>query len=161
LGGTGTLWLAGSHVSGGAKEDGTRSARVNGYAMGLIHKIGDLWGGFQRFTVQLGGGALTDFNTYYKPTVMHLPDGAAPGDMIVPASKRLRLTETLQIQPIPAFSLMGVAIYQYTDFGAATMAAKESWYSLGVRPIVHTGPYFSIAAEAGVDYVHSTFAASG
>ena len=157
-----TLWLAGSYVRGGTLPDGTGEVpSIPGSAIGLWHTVEGLLGGFQRLTVQAGRGALTDFQAHYKPTAFRLPADIIPGDRLVRDSWRLRVTEMLQIQPSPGFSLMGSAIYQVTDFAPEGGEGIEHWYSIGARPIVHFNRYASFAAEAGVEVIESELAADG
>jgi len=163
--GKGEFWLVGSHLTAGTSAvDGTRYDNVDGYALGFIHKVENLFGsGFERFSVQYGTGPMLDFNTFYAPGATYLPAGAAPGSYAVQHAKRVRFTESVQLQPSDAFSFMAMAVFQYSDFGSNTpgVDAKENWYGVGARPTLHFGQYFGIASDVGFDYIDSKFATSG
>jgi maltoporin len=147
------VWLAGSYVSGGSIPGAAGLPSIHGFAAGLFHTI-PLLGGSNRLAVQFGSGALTDMNTYYHTPAKTLPDGTRPGSLAVEDSWRLRVTDTLLVQPDRWFSMMAVGLYEVTDFGA-THTLRQSWYSVGARPILHFTEYLSLAVEAGLDYVAS------
>jgi len=165
LGGKGEVWLVGAHQTGGTlAADNSRLDNIQGYALGFIHKVENILGsGFERFSVQFGTGPMLDFNTFYSPSSTYLPAGADPGTYAVQHAKRIRFTESVQLQPSDMFSFMAMATYQYSDFGSNTpgVDAKESWYSIGGRPTLHFGQYFGIASDVGFDYVDSKFSKSG
>jgi maltoporin len=58
------------------------------------------------------------------------------------------------VQPVKWFSAQGVFVYQRTDYGG-TGDDRETWMSLGARPVFHFNDRFSIAVEGGMDWVDS------
>jgi maltoporin len=152
--GSGTLWLNLSRLQGGTSRGGDELPTVSGFATGLIHLCDGLWGGFNKLIVQYGRGASSDFNTFYHTPTNQLADPEAAGAYTVRDSRRLRVTNSIVIQPARWFSMMAAAIFQRTDPGAKK-DRHATWYSAGLRPIIHATNYLSLALEAGVDYVDS------
>lgn len=163
LGGSLTVWLAGASVRGGtlANTPGATMPTLTGGAVGLVHKVDGVLGGFQQLALQFGNGPMTDFNSYYKKTISELPSAALAGDYLVQSAWRFRAVEALQIQPSPRLSLMGTAVLQVSDFGVAGGKGQETWFAIGARPVYHFTEHVSLAVEGGVDVVASQFAASG
>jgi len=58
------------------------------------------------------------------------------------------------VQPSQHFSIGPALVYQHTDYGNSF--GSQDWFSTGVRPIWEINKYFSVAAEAGIDYVGNT-----
>jgi maltoporin len=163
--GSASLWLAGSHVQGGTGQVDTNNdmmletvqfPSIHGFAAGILYTISDVLGGFNKLTFQYGTGALADFNTYYNNPIKSLPANTPAsqfGQRLVEDAWRLRVTESLQIQPSPAFSMMAVGVYQRSDYGGPGL--RESWYSVGARPQLHLSEYALLSLEGGVDIVDS------
>jgi maltoporin len=162
-----TVWLAGATVRGGPLSpaaDGSARGEmpsVTGGAVGLVHKIDGVLGGFQQLSLQFGNGPMTDFNSYYKPTVDRIRSGSDAGNALVQSAWRFRLVEALQIQPNERFSMMGTAVAQLSDFGVEGGKGQETWLSVGARPVFHFTRHLSLAVEGGLDYVSSQFSSSG
>lgn len=158
LAGQATFWVAGSRFQGGdADPDIGGSVAIpssTGFAVGALHTIPDFMGGFNKLVLQYGTGPLTDYDIFFRTP------GDAPNDNPTSVNDedawRFRIIEALVVQPSPMLSLMGTALVQMTDYGSDENA-KESWYSAGVRPVVHFTDYATLAFEAGFDYVDSEF----
>ena len=58
------------------------------------------------------------------------------------------------LQPGEHFSVGPALVYQHTDYGNGY--GTQDWLSAGVRPIWEINKYFSVAGEAGIDYVANT-----
>ena len=157
LAGLATFWVAGSHFQGG-DVDGAELENANGFAVGALHTIPDFMGGFNKLVLQFGTGVLTDYDIFFRTP------GEAPNDnppsLNDPDGWRFRAIEALVIQPTPMISLMGTALVQITDYGSDENS-MESWYSAGVRPIVHFTDYMTLAFEGGLDYIDRDWANKG
>ena len=161
LAGQATFWVAGSRFQGGdadpAIEGSVDIDDTTGFAVGALHTIPDFMGGFNKLVLQYGTGPLTDYDIFFRTP------GDAPNENPTSVNDedawRFRIIEALVVQPSPMLSLMGTALVQMTDYGSDENA-KESWYSAGVRPIIHFTDYTTLAFEAGFDYVDSEFTAN-
>ena len=154
LAGQATFWVAGSRFQGGETDTGELPS-TNGVAVGALHTIPDFMGGFNKFVLQFGTGTLTDYDIFFRTP------GDAPNDNPTSVNDedawRFRAIEALVVQQTPMVSLMGTALVQITDYGSDENS-KESWYSAGVRPVLHFTDYLTTAFEVGFDYVDSEFA---
>ena len=143
-GGTGIFWLwlvrnskAGGGVDGSAEIDGS-----NGVAAGFLHTANDFFGGFNKFTVQYGLGPASNFDTF----------GVSGQDK---DEWRLRITESFVIQTSPKLSMMGAAVYEYSDNGLSdVLEFKRSWATIGVTPIYHFTKHIGLATELAYQYVN-------
>lgn len=156
LAGQATFWVAGSHFQGGDLSDGTEIDSINGFAVGFLHTIPDFLGGFNKFVLQYGTGPLLNYDVFYQQPVSSSPSGNMG---LVEDAFRFRAIDMVVGQPSPMLSFMAVALVQFTDYGSDT-DSKETWYSAGVRPILHFTDYLTLAFEGGLDYVNSDFGAS-
>jgi maltoporin len=149
--GKGTLWFNYANSKGGEvrnvfNEDGSNFdiESSSGWAVGFIHRTeGEkLFGGYNEFSVQYGQGAAYNFASTL--------DASGPN---LDSAQRFRVTDHFTIQPSPKFAMQAVGIYEDTDYGGPD--SRERWVSLGMRPVYFFNDRFSIALEAGVDWVKS------
>jgi maltoporin len=153
------LWLAGAYAPGGKlveldgePVEGERVPEVDGWGASVFYQIDDVLGGYNKLTLQYATGALTDFTSSYRPLSNYLTE-ENPGQQLVSDSWRVRFTDAIHMRPHKHFSMMAAGIYQLTETAASAEGAKIQWVSGGLRPILHLGPYASIAVEVGVDHV--------
>jgi maltoporin len=96
-----------------------------------------------------GTGAAENYKAIIQQPLGIIP---APGETIeVPAFRRFRVLNDLQIDINSKFSLLGLLIYQQLRNGQAS-GDKLDWISAGLRPAYHFSRYFSLVAEFGLDY---------
>jgi maltoporin len=169
-----TLWLDYSHSRGGE----TRNVfdpngnpisveTSSGWAIGLIHRTnepttvtatetkdgkngpapvettsGGFLGGYNDFSIQYGTGAAYNFASTLDTSSPYLDD-----------AWRFRVTDHFTIQPVPAFAMQAVGLYEETEFGGPN--SRQKWGSLGMRPVYFINDRFSIAFEAGIDWARS------
>ncbi len=145
------VWLAYARSRGGdvldvADMDGDTFSlpTSQGWAVGTMHRTEAeaFLGGYNEFSVQYGTGAAYNFASTIDVATPEIEDAS-----------RLRITDHFTIEPSPWLSLQTAAVYQDTDYGGDD--AGEQWTSFGLRPIFHITDTFSIALEAGVDFVDS------
>lgn len=155
LGGLATFWLAGSHYAGGDRVvGGDELTDSNGFAVGAIHTIPELLGGFNKLAVQYGTGPLLDHDVFFK-TPADKPATPNPG-LTVEDSFRFRALDALVLEMTPTLSFTGTALFQLTDFGADA-DSEQTWVSIGGRPIFQLTEHINLAFEAGFDYTRSDF----
>ncbi|HKE19995.1 MAG TPA: carbohydrate porin [Kofleriaceae bacterium] len=155
LGGLATFWLAGSHYAGGDRiVGGDELPDSNGFAAGFIHTIPEFLGGFNKLAVQYGTGPLLDYDVFYR-TPAEKPQDPNPG-LTVEDAFRFRALDALVLEMAPSLSFMGTVLFQLTDFGAEN-DSRQTWVSIGGRPIFHFGDHVNLAFEAGFDYTKSDF----
>jgi maltoporin len=149
-GGSLTLWLDIAWLRGGTVTNllDTGGDRVDlpstgGWAAGVVHRTAEkaFLNGYNELAVQYGRGAAYNFATTLDAGVPDLDDVS-----------RFRVTEHFTIQPVRWLSMQAVALFERTDLGRGG-DAWINWASAGVRPILHFNERWSIAAEAGVDWV--------
>ena len=148
--GKGDFDLIYANADAGRDQNGNSLPRTDGFAVNFLHLAKPLLdpNSFNMLSVQYGTGpakTLTSgFETFTFDGKSYIrPD---PND-----SWRFRATEHLVVQPWEHFSIGPALLYQYTDYGNGY--GNQTWMSAGVRPIVEFNRYFSLAFEAGVDYV--------
>ena len=137
----------------GLDQNGNSLPRTDGGAFTFLHEAQPLFGdqGFNMLSLQIGSGAAktftSGFETFNYNGVSYIrPD---PNN-----SWRFRVTEHFVVQPSQHFSIGPALVYQHTDYGNSF--GSQDWFSTGVRPIWEINKYFSVAAEAGIDYVGNT-----
>lgn len=149
--GKGTLWFDYANSKGGEVRNVFNADGSNfdiessaGWAVGFIHRTEEekLWGGYNEFTIQYGEGAAYNFASTLDASGPNLDDAS-----------RFRVTDHMTIQPAPSFAMQAVGIYEETKYGGPN--STERWVSLGLRPVYFFNDRFSIALEAGVDWVKS------
>lgn len=160
-GGEATFWAAGSIMPGGTvvtppgDPPGGERDTTAGFAVGAIHTIPKIGGGFNKAVIQFGTGPLLEYDVFYRLASDALPAAPGlPGGTSVKDSWRLRLVEAFVLQPSPQISMMATAVYQLTDYGVDG-DSREHWFSAGIRPIYHFTDHLTLAAELGVDVVNA------
>jgi len=145
------LWFDYASTKGGEvrdvfNPDGSKfdAQSSSGWAAGLIHRTGEkaFLGGYNEFTVQYGTGAAYNFASTL--------DASGPD---LDSASRFRVTDHFTIQPSPHFAMQTVGLYEDTKFGGPN--SRQRWASAGIRPVYFFNDRFSIALEAGVDWVDS------
>lgn len=148
--GRGEVAVVYANETGGRDATGDRAPNANGVALTLI----DTWDHFldensiNKFSLQLGYGAAKSFTSGFETVTATNGTFIIPDD---PGSWRVRLTESMVVQPDEHFSIGPALVYQYTDYRG--VLGRRHWLSAGVRPILHFNKYISLALEGGVDYV--------
>ncbi|HWB04669.1 MAG TPA: carbohydrate porin [Verrucomicrobiales bacterium] len=151
LGGKMTLWLDYSHAGGGdvrnvSNPDGTLLSvdDTTGWAVGLIHRTKEekLLGGYNEFSIQYGEGAAYNFASTLDKSGPDLSDAS-----------RFRVTDHITIQPSSKFAMQAVGVYEDTKYGGPN--SNEKWASFGIRPVYFFNDRWSLALEAGMDWVDS------
>ncbi len=146
-----TLWMDYSSTKGGEvrdvfNPDGSPFSIQSsaGWAAGLIHRTGEeqFLGGYNELFVQYGSGAAYNFATSL--------DASGPD---LDSASRFRIGDHFTVQPSSHFAMQTVAVYQDTKYGGPD--SRETWTSFGLRPVVFFSDRFSLALEAGVDWVDS------
>jgi len=153
LGGRVEFGLALSSQRSGLDQSGEKAPTRIGMAGNIVHTVSDFIssGGTNKFTIQYGTGPAKTFNAGFE--TVDLPEGTfirSPRS----GSWRLRVTEHFIASLNEHFSLGPVLVFQATDQKDGT--GRQYWYSAGVRPIVHLNRYFSVAGDAGLDWVKDT-----
>ncbi len=146
--GKGMFWLAPSYLAGGSGTNSsgqvTRYDSTAGCAVGFMHTVDNPFGlkdSYNKFTLQYGFGTGSNFSPVVQDPTPDLKD-----------SWQFRLTESAVFQVNDNLSVMPAFIWQMQDTGAVGNS-RINWLSAGVRPIYNFTDHFSLAVEAGVDYV--------
>lgn len=150
LEGTGELGLVFASARSGVDADGREAEDSSGLAVSLVRSRTGIHSeeGLHKTSLQFGTGPAKTFTSGFDTFT------TAEGTFIRPdpeESWRLRLTDQWVLRPLDPLSLGTAVVYQYTDFG--DNAPDQHWLSGGVRPVWHLTDAFSIALEAGVDWV--------
>jgi maltoporin len=148
--GKGELGLVYAIESSGKDSRGMQAPNTDGFALTFLHRHDHFLSqdGFNRLSIQIGEAAAKTFTSGYETFT------ATNGTFIIPdppGSWRFRVTENFVIQPWKHFSISPALVYQYTDYN--NELGVRQWFSAGVRPIYHFNRNFSVAFEAGADYV--------
>ena len=151
--GKGEFGFVYANVETGLDQLGRTLPRTDGFAFTFLHQSEPLFGnqGFNMLSLQIGTGPAktftSGFETFnYNNRAYIRPD---PDN-----SWRFRTTEHFVLQPGEHFSVGPALVYQHTDYGNGY--GTQDWLSAGVRPIWEINKYFSVAGEAGIDYVANT-----
>ena len=146
-----TLWFDYSNVRGGDvtnvfNSDGStiHVQSSSGWAVGLFHRTGEeaFLGGYNQFSIQYGTGAAYNFQSTLDSAGPNLDD-----------AWHFRVTDHFTIQPWKHFAVQAVALYDKIHFGGPD--SDNRWISVGARPVFFFNDRFSMALEAGVDWVKS------
>jgi maltoporin len=117
------FWYNLATAKGGALPDGTVVPTITGQAFGFGHLRPEMLGGYNRFSIQYGRGAASNFSTSIDTPTSFLKDAST-----------LLVTEHLLIQPSERFSIMPIFIYQRHKSGRKQDGTDE-WISFGARPV--------------------------
>ncbi len=134
------FWYNFATTKGGTLEDGTVVPTITGQAFGFGHLRAEMLGGYNRFSIQYGRGAASNFSTSIETPTSFLKDAST-----------FLLTEHFLIQPNERFSIMPIFIYQRHKSGRKQDGTDE-WVSFGARPVYNLSEHFSIAFEPGFDH---------
>ena len=137
------FWYNLAIAKGGALPDGTVVPTITGQAFGFGHLRPEMLGGYNRFSIQYGTGAASNFSTSIDTPTSFLKDAST-----------LLVTEHLLIQPSERFSIMPIFIYQRHKSGRKQDGSDE-WISFGARPVFNLSDHVSIAFEPGFDHTDS------
>jgi maltoporin len=134
----------------GRDQNGNTLPHTDGFAFTFLHQAEPLFGnqGFNMLSLQIGTGPAKTFSSGFETFNYN---GAAYIRPDPNNSWRFRVTEHFVLQPGQHFSLGPALVYQHTDYGNGY--GSQEWFSSGMRPILEINKYFSVAAEAGLDYV--------
>lgn len=146
-----TFWFDFSNTRGGEvrnvfKEDGSdlHIQSSSGWAVGMFHRTGEeaFLGGYNQFSLQYGEGAAYNFASTLDSSGPRLDD-----------AWHFRVTDHFTIQPSPRFAVQAVGVYDKIHYGGPD--SDNRWISVGARPVYFFNDRFSMALEAGVDWVKS------
>ena len=137
------FWYNIAAAKGGTLSDGTVVPTITGQAFGFGHFRAEMLGGYNRFSIQYGRGAASNFSTSIETPTPFLKDGST-----------LLITEHLLIQPNERFSIMPIFIYQRHKSGREQDGTDE-WISFGARPVFNFSEHVSLAFEPGFDHTDS------
>lgn len=134
----GALDFAASIISAEGKDKATHG----GWQLSVFHRQGKVAGGGNTFGVQYGVGPGTGING---PCCARIgPSGSTLLDSDV---TRLRVFDSLWVQPTRDFSMEFVALYQRDK---NPKAANSTWTTVGARPVYALSDNFKLQAELGV-----------
>ncbi len=147
--GSGTLWIAPSSVKGGeyTEKDSEGQSLTHTYesslggAIGAIHEVPLPNDGMNRFSIQYGRGAGSDFSPVVEKPSPGLDD-----------AWRFRVADSTLLQTAGPFTMMSALIYQVFDNGEND-SSRITWISGGLRPIYSFTRHVALAAEFGADWV--------
>lgn len=150
LGGHAELGLVYSRVRSGLDANGIQAPDTNGYALNFVQTNEKLFTqrGVNKFSIQFGENAAKTFTSGFETFSNDI------GTFIKPDredSWRVRVLENYTADLSDSFSISGLLVYQYTDYGEGF--GENTWASAGVRPVFHFNEKLSIALEAGLDFV--------
>jgi maltoporin len=119
---------------------GLLQLRDSGNAVGFHHKVNEVAGGYQKFTIQYGTGAAANFSTnLYDPGYLSLHP------------RTLLITDHLLLQPTPNFAIMPSFVLRYTK--AKGIPFNQKWVAFGAQPVWYYHRHLSLAFDAGFDWV--------
>ena len=99
-------------------------------------------GGYNQFGIQYGQGAAYNFASTLDSSGPDLDD-----------AWHFRVTDHFTIQPSKHFAVQAVGVYDKIHYGGPD--SDNRWISVGARPVYFFNDRFSMALEAGVDWVKS------
>ena len=146
-----TAWLDYSNVRGGDvtnafNPDGSNLdvESSSGWAVGLFHRTGEeaFLGGYNQLSIQYGQGAAYNFASTLDSAGPHLDD-----------AWHFRVTDHFTVQPSEQFAIQAVGLYDKIHYGGPD--SDNRWISIGARPVFFFNDRFSMALEAGVDWVRN------
>jgi len=137
-----SVWYNFAAVKGGTS-NGVFYPSTQGSAFGVQYLRPEFFGGYNKFTLQYGAGAASNFNTSIDAPSAFLQD-----------SHTFRVTEQVLVQPNKYWSMMPIFLYQRFKDGNPTHGVN-TWLSFGVRPTVNFTDHISLAFEPGVDHTKS------
>jgi maltoporin len=151
--GKGEFGLVFATADAGLDQDGHSLSGAEGGAFTFLHEAKPLFGdqGFNMLSLQIGNGPAKTFTSGFETFNFNGVSYIRPDPN---NSWRFRVTEHFIIQPGKHFSVGPALVYQHTDYGSSV--GGQDWLSAGVRPIWAFNKYFSLAGEAGIDYVGNT-----
>jgi maltoporin len=142
FGGSWLLWLNGAlsgheHLPGGEVGE-----RVTGLAGGvqLLHERADSES-FNKVMLMAGKGASANFAVATTPDSLYVND-----------EWRLRAVDTAVLELAPRFSMQVAGVADYSSPGQG-LGERTLWLSGGARGVLHFDDTFSLATEAGLDFV--------
>jgi maltoporin len=155
--GKGEFALVYAAADAGLDQYGNSLPRTDGYAFTFLHEAKPLFGdqGFNMLSLQIGTGAAKTFTSGFETIAFNGQSYIRPDP---DNSWRFRATEHFVVQPSQHFSFGPALVYQHTDYGNSF--GSQDWFSTGMRPIWAINKYFSLAAEAGIDYVGNSLEGS-
>jgi maltoporin len=143
------FWAAFGEAPAGRESSGPRVDYVarRGW-LGAIRWRRVLDGGFNDFTVGYGRDLLQGMNLWGE---------AAQAETSAPRSGayRWRVVESLALQPSGRFGLLAGAAFEYRDPRTSGVAdSRESWWSVGIRPVLILSKHKQLAFDAGHSQVN-------
>lgn len=112
----------------------------NGMQFHILHQQDKFLGGFNKFAIQYGQGAGATLSN-------------APDDTLNSSEKTIRIVEQLLFNKGNDWSGLFTAVYE-------EQKNKQTWQSMGIRPIYHFSKRFNLAVELGIDEVNPKNGAS-
>lgn len=115
-----------------------------GYQLTLLHNQGKVFGGGNTLGLQYGVGPGTGVGICCNRM------GASGSTALGSDVKRMRLFDSLWVQPTKEFSAEMVALWQRDQSNAG---GSSTWTSFGIRPVYAVHQNFKLQAELGTDRV--------
>lgn len=140
------FWANLAFAKGGTTTDGREIPSSTGQAFGALYLQPELFGGFNKFSVQYGRGPASNFSTSVDIPVL----GARE-------TTHFTLTDHMLIEPTDRWSVMPVFVFDRKTGGSAGDGV-DTWVSFGARPVLNFTDHLSLAFEAGFDYTKSDIA---
>jgi maltoporin len=140
-GGRGGAWYNYSYAKVGQLDNGDFYPSANGHAVGLEHKRIELLGGYNQLTFQYGTGAASNLVATAQPPTVFWQD-----------AKTLLINDHLLFEFDEKFSIMPTALFGWHQDGTPDEPGFK-WVSFGAQPVYFINKHFSLAFDAGFDYV--------
>ena len=140
-GGTGGLWYNYAFAKVGELSTGETYPSASGHAFGFEHKRTEFLGGYHQLTVQYGTGAASNLVATVQPPTEYWQD-----------AKTFLVNDHTLIQPNRKFAIMPAFAAGWHQTGKPDEPGHK-WVSFGAQPIYYFNNHFSVAFDAGFDYV--------
>ena len=149
--GKGEFGLVYARADSGLDSAGNSAPDSDGLSFTFLHTREKMISedGVNKFSLQFGTGPAKTFTSGFETFTLNNAVYIRPDDT---DSWRFRVTEHFTANLSDSFSIGPALVYQLTDY-AEGGNDRVQWASAGLRPIWHFNKYFSLAGEAGVDWV--------
>tara|TARA_B100001248_G_C27395704_1_gene465397 strand:+ start:1154 stop:2716 length:1563 start_codon:yes stop_codon:yes gene_type:complete len=142
--GTGTLALSLSGIKGGVDQStGDTYKSAQGFGLSFIHLNRDFFSGSNQFVLQYGKGPSNNFKSVIQDPKFFQSNAWT-----------FRAIEAFTLEPNENFSIETNFVYEVKQSGLSN-DNKQTWYSIGSRPIYHFNKFWGVALEGGIDHVRS------
>jgi maltoporin len=148
--GKGEFGVVYARADSGKDAAGNSAPDVDGVSGTFLHTAEKFLSddGVNKFSLQFGTGPAKTFTSGFEMFTLDNDFFIRPD---ASDSWRFRATEHFTANLGESFSISPALVYQLTDYGDD--GGLVHWASAGLRPMLHFNKYFSLAFEAGVDWV--------